>query len=292
MENSGLVSVITPTYNRREFIVEAIESVLAQTYPNWQMLIIDDGSTDDSIEVIKPYLKDERIQYFYQENQGQAFARQQALKKAEGEYVAFLDSDNLWLPERLALGVEALKNNHRVDVCYGDLITIDEKGQVISTANMKRYSGWIAPLMMRQNFVSMNTTLIRKHAIDRVGGFRSTVTRGDDYDLYFRIAAESKYLYLAHRLAKYRVMENQISSNKEARFESDLEIIANFTSNYPKAISRIQWLRGMSSRFVNMARYYSSNGEKINGIAFSLKAVLYAPWWIGSWRVLLKSIVG
>lgn len=291
MDSKGLVSIITPTYNRRDFIVDAIESVIAQTYSDWELLIVDDGSTDDTKDLITPYLQDPRISYTYQSNHGQAYARQQALKSAKGQYVAFLDSDNLWLPERLEKEIVQLDANPDIDVCYGDLITIDEQGNELSRENMKRYSGDIAPLMIRQNFVSMNTTLIRKEAIERVGGFRSSVARGDDYDLYLRMSAESKFLYIKEYLAKYRVMENQISSNKEARFTSDFEIINHFIRNYPSAMSKLKWWRGLSSRYVSMGRYYVSQKNKPKAIKLLSLSVLYAPYWVGSWRALLKSIV-
>ena len=207
------VSIITPTWNRADLISEAVESVLAQTWANWELLIVDDGSTDNTREVLAPYLEDPRIHYFYQENQGQSVARNLALKHAKGAYISFLDSDNRLVPEKLEWALEALASNPDVDIVYGDIITIDEQGNEISRENMRRYSGRIAKYLIVDNCVSMNTAVVRRKCFDEMGGFNTERRVADDFELWLRFSARYSFLYIPKFMAFYRVMDNQISSD-------------------------------------------------------------------------------
>ena len=128
----GLVSIITPTYNCGRYIGRTIDSVLAQTYENWEMIIIDDRSTDDTRAVVNEYVaKDRRIKYFLlDENSGAAAARTKAMELADGEYMAFLDSDDIWLPEKLRLQLEFMKENGYAFTCTA-YEQIDEEDTLI-----------------------------------------------------------------------------------------------------------------------------------------------------------------
>ena len=205
MPEPPLATVITPTYNRADFLGQAVESVLAQTYPHFEMLVVDDGSTDGTPAVMKRYLSDERIRYFHQRNQGQSVARNLALSHARGEFVCFLDSDNAWVPEKLAVSLAAMETHPDVDVVYGDAIRIDETGAEISRENMRRYSGRIVPWMLRDNCVSMNTAMARRRCFDERGGMSARYRVADDYELWLRFSAYYRFLYLPRFLAYYRL---------------------------------------------------------------------------------------
>lgn len=286
------ISIIVPTYNREDFILEAVNSVLAQTVTNWELIIVDDGSTDDTYTVLEPLLKDNRIIYQKQENQGQAVARQQALKIAKGSYIAFLDSDNRWLPNRLELGLKALKDNPQASISYGNIITIDENGEEVTRENMLRHSGAIAPLLLRDNFVAMNTTLVRKSAIDKIGGMRGEVRRGDDYDLWLRLSAEHEFIYIPEFMADYRVMDDQISSNKDGRFVSNRAIVENFHRQYPHAVTVGERRRSWSAFFVRKAAYEASMQRKGQALSDVVSSIWQQPFWQGPWRVLAKMALG
>ena len=132
-----LVSIIMPSYNTAKFISETIESVSAQTYPNWELIIVDDCSTDDTDAVVRPYLVDNRIRYIKNEkNSGAAVSRNRALREAKGKWVAFLDSDDLWLPEKLEKQIEFMEKND-YHFSYTNYIEIDEE----SKTNGKRVTG-------------------------------------------------------------------------------------------------------------------------------------------------------
>ena len=133
-----LVSVVMATYNRERYVGMAVRSVIAQTFGNWELIVVDDGSKDDTVAVLQPLLADPRIRYFHQENKGQATARNRGLQAAHGELVCFMDSDNLWLPQKLQRQLELLRDD--VDVLYGEDDIIDEEGRVQPSMPMRRYS--------------------------------------------------------------------------------------------------------------------------------------------------------
>ena len=288
----GLVSVVMPTYNRADFLPEAIESVIAQSYEYWQLIIIDDGSTDDTKSLIASYLQDSRILYYYQKNQGQSVARQKALTLADGEFVAFLDSDNRWFPDRLLECVTTLNTKPEYAIAYADGVLIDEHGATISTRNMRRYSGNITNELLKDNCVSMNTTLVRRDALEDIGGFRPEVRRADDYDLWLRLSAKYQFIYISKRLSEYRVMEDQISSNKDGRFASNYEIINNFHKTFPNAVTTLQRRRAWSSFYCRKAAYEASMKRRLIGLGDTVKAFTYFPFWQGPWRVLIKQLIG
>ena len=127
----GLVSIIMPSWNTGRFIAESIESVLAQTYTNWELLIVDDCSTDNTDEVVKPFLEDKRIKYFKNEkNSGAALSRNRAMREAQGEWIAFLDSDDLWMPEKLEKQI-AFMNEHGYVLSYHEYEKIAEDSKPI-----------------------------------------------------------------------------------------------------------------------------------------------------------------
>lgn len=282
-----LITIITPTYNRAKFISEAIESVLKQTYTNWELLIVDDGSTDNTKDVISSYLLDPRIKYYYQSNQGQAVARQSAFLKSEGDYIAFLDSDNRWLSNRLAVGVDYLSLNP-TEIPYGDGVSINESGDEISRENMQRHSGNLTALLIRDNFVSMNTTLIPKVHMTKIGGLRTSVKRGDDFDLYLRLSTVANFKYIPEYMVEYRVMKDQISTDKRGRFSANEKVIDLFLSEYPYALSKHERDRSLASFYIRKGRYYASQGEFSISFKDLFKAMKLAPLWIGVYRAYLK----
>jgi len=286
--NNNLISIITPTFNRFDFIRDAIESVLTQTISNWELLIIDDGSTDDTKTVVASYLSDPRINYFFQDNQGQATARNNGLMHSKGQYICFLDSDNLWKPKKLEIQYESMVSNNNIDVVYGDGETINESGEVISTANMKRYSGNITEQLLRDNFVSFNTAMVRTACIKGIGGFDNSVRFGDDYDLWLRLSAESRFLYIPEVFEQYRVMSDQISSNKEARFSSNKTTVERFLSKNPGIVSQRAIKIGYSAFYVRRGRYRLGQRRYLMAMQDFLKALRYTPFGVNVWRALAK----
>jgi glycosyltransferase involved in cell wall biosynthesis len=286
-----LVTIITPTYNREAFLPAAIESVLAQTYKNFEFIIVDDGSEDNSRKLIESYAeKDSRIKYLYQENQRQSVARNYALSVAKGDFICFLDSDNYWPNDKLEKSLKAFADHPDADIVYGDCITIDEQGNELHRNNMRRYSGRIAGLLLKDNFISMNTTMTRRKCFDEMGGMSGKRRVADDYDLWLKFSARYTFQYIPEFLAYYRVMENQISTNKKLRFETNESIIQDFLAAYPNAVTAQEKKVGLCAFYTRKARHYAAS-DKRESYAAIRKALAISPFSQGVWRALIKILI-
>lgn len=283
-----LISVITPTYNRADFLKETIESVLNQDYENIEHLIVDDGSTDKTRELIREYEPNRKVRYFFQQNSGQSVARNKGLNEAKGDYICFLDSDDYFLPGKLKKQIEAFEQNPTVDLVYGDYIFVDANGNRLDQKNMIRYSGKITDQLLKDNCVSMNTTMVRKGLIDSEGGFSEHVKFADDYDLWLRLSVDAQFLYLPEKLSAYRLMNNQISSNKRARFESNEEIICRFLKNNSYLFSESVKKDALNHLYIRAARHFSKAGNFTLAQSYLLKAFKQKPVSVRTFRTIIR----
>lgn len=283
-----LITVITPTYNRAQFILDAVQSVVDQDYGNIQHIIVDDGSSDNTKDLINKFIDDDVLEYYHQRNQGQSTARNVALSKAKGEYVCFLDSDNVWLPGKLREQVNYLTHHPDIDIVYGDKITIDEQGEEINRFNMTRYSGYIAPQMLKDNCVSMNTAMVRRRCFDELGVMSGKRKVADDYDLWLRFSSKYKFFYIPKYFAKYRVMKDQISSDKRSRFETNEQIIHDFLREFPDVVTSRQARDGLSTFYARKARYYASSGNRNTAFRSIFRSLRYKPFGSAAWRGFVR----
>lgn len=291
MKDMPLVSIVTPTYNRADFLPAAISSVLAQTYEDFELIVVDDGSEDDTRAVLEPFLGDKRVRYFYQENQGQSVARNYALAQSSGEFIAFLDSDDLWCPNKLEKQLSAFDANPDADIVHGDEVLIDEQGEVITEKNMKRYSGRITRQLLADNSVSITTALVKRRCFQEMGGFDTSVGVADDYDLWLRFSAKYRFYYEPGIVASYRVMTNQISSDKRRRFEANEFIIKRFLKNYGFALSRADQRWGLARFYCRKARYFAVAGQRVAAVKAIVSAFRNAPLDPVVWRALYRAVV-
>lgn len=213
VQKSGeLVSIIMPAYNCADFIGNAIESVIAQTYQNWELIIIDDCSTDNTLQIIKNYLrKDSRIKYYkLSRNSGAAVARNKAIDMANGKYMAFLDSDDVWFPEKLTKQIEFMKENGYNFTCTS-YTKIDEQGKdlnrIIKARKKSDYDGVLKTC-------PGNSTVV--YDVEKLGKFKSPdIKKRNDYVMWLQVIKKGKYLYgLEEPLSSHRIRTNSISSNK------------------------------------------------------------------------------
>lgn len=208
-----LVSVITPAYNAEKFIAETIQSVQAQTYPNWEMLIVDDCSTDDTVAIVESYEReDERIQLIrLRENSGSAVARNEAIDRAKGKYIAFLDSDDLWLPEKLTKQVTFMQEN-AIGFSFTKYVRMKEDGTVTDAVTEAPATVEYEQLMKHCVIGCLTVMLDR----ERIGDERMVNIRTrQDYAYWLALTRKGLIAYgLPEVLAKYRLVEGSISSNK------------------------------------------------------------------------------
>lgn len=255
------VSVIIPTYNAANYITEAIDSVLSQTFIDYEVIVVDDGSTDNTRDIIRKY--NGKIKYTYQKNSGTSAARNTAIRESRGEYLAFLDADDLWLPEKLEVQVKFLDQNPDLAFVCSDSYVIDKSQKIINiwAKGIRNYETFES--LYEENFVLILTVLMRKSCLLNVGGFDEELIISQDYDLWLRIAKKYKFKHLNIPLAKYRLHQNNISRNIALK-QLEREKIAN-----KDAISRDL---GFVIRMVKRARNYHHFGIEYSKVNNSYKA--------------------
>ncbi len=231
-----LVSVIMPSYNVENFIGRSIESVMAQTYGSWELLIVDDASPDNSNSVIEEYVqKDSRVKLFkLEQNSGQGVARNKAIEESQGQYIAFLDSDDIWLPNKLEKQIAFMKSSN-AKLSFTSYQTIDEEdnlvGEFLIPQTKVNYKGLLKTCMIGNLTAIYDAGAIGKQYLKRVSR--------EDYVLWLDILKIIDYAHgLPERLSQYRLMGQSYSSNKmrTARWQwttyRDVEKIGFFQSIY------------------------------------------------------------
>ena len=191
-----LITVIIPTYNRFQFLLEAVESVEAQSYPNLEIIVVDDGSTDETSSLSKK----DNLKYIFQENKGPSAARNTGAIAAKGDWLAFLDSDDLWTPKKLMKQWDALENNPDCKAVYTNEIWIRNGVRINQCKKHKKYSGWIYPQCLPLCIISPSSILLHKKMWEEVGGMDESLPMAEDYDLWLRLSAKHKFLFLDENL--------------------------------------------------------------------------------------------
>lgn len=217
----GLVSVIMPSWNTERFIAQSIESVIRQTYENWELVIVDDCSTDNTEEVVKGF-KDPRIKYFRNEkNSGAALTRNRALREAQGEWVAFLDSDDLWAPEKLEKML-GFMTEHNYAFAYHEYVKIDEDGKplniyvtgpdVVTERKMYNY-GYPGCLTFMYSAKELGLVQIKD------------IKKNNDYAILLQLCKKADCYLLKENLAQYRIRKKSISHDKfSKKFKSHYDL--------------------------------------------------------------------
>jgi len=196
------VSVIIPTYKRRDFILLTLESVFAQTYTDCEVIVVNDGSPDDTRAILQPLVSAGRIRYIEQKNSGQAFARNVGLSHARGEYIAYLDDDDAWPIDKLVWQVEELDNNPPAVMVYGRAGQLGTD-RFLDGGRLPDGDVWKA-FLWRNYIVSPGQTLIRKQSLEMIGGFDSDIWGAEDWDLYIRLARIGPCRFIPRLAIRYR----------------------------------------------------------------------------------------
>ncbi len=236
------VSVIIPTYNRRAYVQEAIESVLAQTYTDYEIIVIDDGSTDGTAEALREQYGD-RIRYEWQENQGVSAARNHGIELACGKYIAFLDSDDLWCPEKLEKQIAYLERHPSTGMVFSEAWVIDSKGTLVSTSKLNEAisaeSLSLESLCYENHINVPSSVVVDKGIIETAGGFDHSMSQGEDYDLFLRARVHTSVGIVREPLTAYRVhsegASNPSSQVAERRLRAHLLALDKVFAAWPEA---------------------------------------------------------
>lgn len=220
-----LVSTIIPTYNRAAYVQEAIDSALAQGYDNLEIIVVDDGSTDETRSALAPYA--DRIRYFYQRNQGVAVARNTAIAASKGEYIALLDSDDVWLPEKLTRQMDFLLARPEVGMVACHAVAIDPKGKHLDDSPLcpHQKEGWVSlETNILRSPLPVDTLIIRRSCLPQPMPFTPGVVFGEDWEMCLRVGARHPIWFMAQTLAAVRVHESNVMAPLANQQQVDLKL--------------------------------------------------------------------
>ena len=210
------ISVVIPTYNRKHYIRQCIESVLCQTLPVYEIIIVDDGSTDDTIGVISDYIKSGTIKYLHQDNAGVSAARNAGFALSSGTHIAFLDSDDLWKCAKIQEQVAFLKENPQIKFVHNDVELIDGNSSNIENIENRDFSaeGFCFDYVMQCCSINISSALIDRIILEHVGVFDTRLSGSEDYELMMRIAYCSEIGRINKKLSCYRIHSSSTSSDR------------------------------------------------------------------------------
>ena len=278
------VSIVVPSYGHRDFILATLDSVFAQTMNDYEVIVINDGSPDDTAEIVEPLVRAGRIIYVEQTNRGTSRARNLGIERARGDYIALLDDDDLWPPDKLAWQTEYLDAHPDVGLIGGMLQTIDAHGT----------PGWkgtywpsidFESLFLENPFLSPGQTLIRADLLKRIGGMDATIWGADDWDLWFRIAKTSRIVMLDRPALYYRLHPGNASKQTERLLAACCVTIERHLKDVPAdrrrdlrfGFQRTVY-RGFGAVLAGRARRQARTGNAVSAFK-SLRALL--PLWRG-----------
>lgn len=286
-----LISVVIPTYNCAKYVASALKSVFDQSYDNIEVIVVDDGSTDETIDVLQPYMKD--IVYIHQENTGLPGARNRGIKEATGEYVAFLDADDRWRKNKLEIQVKLLDSYPSVHIVFSDFSAFSEDGykeesyyrkcfpffneytftleeifqnktNIFSEylgCDVKIYYGHIERYLFCGNFVLPSSAIIRKCVIDDLGGFDENYKISEETEFFLRLCTSYNAGYVDKPLVDYLIKRTGKltgSTNTERLIRNAISIQENYISKHPEVYiaNRLFFDKAIARSYTRLSYYY------------------------------------
>ncbi|WP_009632477.1 glycosyltransferase [Synechocystis sp. PCC 7509] len=239
-ENRPLISVVIPVYNGATTVKETIESVLQQSYQNLEIIVVNDGSQDETLAIVNS-IQDNKIKVFSYSNAGLSASRNRGFSHAGGEFIAFLDADDLWTKDKLEAQLNALQQNPQAAVAYSWTDHIDEQGQFLRPASYTSYQGDVYERLLVGNFLSCGSnTLIRAQALQKVGGFDESLNSAEDWDMWLRLAAYYEFVAIPRPQVLYRISPNSMSANISKMEAASLQVINQAYNQAPESLQHLK----------------------------------------------------
>jgi glycosyltransferase involved in cell wall biosynthesis len=293
-QNSPMCSVIITCYNYGQFIDQCIQSVVSQTYRDFEIIVINDGSTDNTDEIIQPYLCDDRIRYVKQTNAGQANAKNTGIKKSNGQFIAFLDADDVWEKSKLEKQIK-LFQNAKIGVVFSRAKYINEKGEHLNYKSTLKYlepkSGNVTTHLFYDNFVPFSSSVVRHECFDKYGCFDETLEMAIDWDLWLRLSVGYQFEFINEPLLFYRIGHaGQMSRDINKRYLCLDRIINNFTMRNHNLLPDSMVRDAMSYKYCGRGYYYRSF-DPLKSLKYYLLAIKNNPLKKDAYIGFLKSVL-
>lgn len=291
-----LVSVIMPVYNGEKFLKESLDSVLDQTFRDFELIVIDDGSVDASSKILEGYA--ERIVYLRQENRGFSSAVNAGISIAKGRYVAFIGQDDVYLPEKLHLEVQLLEEDEGVDLVHTPGIFIDEEGKELFTwggTGKEVVPDEFRLLYTRGDYIIHPSVMVKREVLDTFRGkpFREDFTICSDFFLYLDLSRKRTFREITKPLVKIRKWEGRLSDRRELLFREEEKVLKEGKEFFSSSIliKNFMYLLAMSNQFLKESEYYFLKGDKGRALFLSIKAFIYFPFNFTGWVRKTKGLV-
>lgn len=295
-----MISVIIPTYNRVHYLQEAIESVLRQTYKDFEIIIVDDASTDNTKEIVLSY--GDRVRYVCQDNKERAAARNNGIIHAKGGYIAFLDSDDIWLPNHLQVCLHTLNSSQDAGLAFSGSCIIDENGKIISKVKLCSFNGFVLNNIVSKfssGGCNASSCLIKKEIFNRVGYFNEdrALSGSEDWEIWVRIAASTKFISTNLYTVKLRFHKEKSSINADKMAKSMTKALDTIYNN-ADILPKIKDLKkqAYSSLYTIIAINYYASGNMEAARKYLKSAVINYPTSIFTNKylsyTLLRSLLG
>jgi len=230
-----IVSVIIPTYNREKYIKKALDSVFFQSFKDFEIIVVDDGSTDNTKSVLEPYIKERKIKYIYQQNLKVSKARNNGIKNSSGKYIALLDSDDYWLDsKKLEKQVKAFEDNKDLVLTSGGIIRIDENGKELSKILNPETDEELRKNMLFSCLFAPSAAVFKREHWDKIRGFNEKSDLSEDWEFFMELGRYGKfYNFQDYFLAYLQGPQNRSNLNRRDNLKYNLELIRKYKDLYP-----------------------------------------------------------
>lgn len=293
-------SVIIPSYNREHILPKAIDSVLQQTFPAFELIIVDNGSTDNTRQLIEIYSRqDSRIRYLWQENSGSpAGSRNTGIKNAAGEWIAFLDSDDWWFPSKLEEVYKTIQKdqtNSYVGISHWEDKYVNNHPHSILRHGCEEETGLYKKLLFRGNLFSTSAMTVKTDIIRKIGGFnpQKDYFIVEDYDLWMRIAQQGSIVSIKKSLGVFSINNSNMSGNIELTHKNLKQLINDHIKNLAVPLEEKEQLKRIHCARIDyyQGRTYQLDGQFSKAVPLLWSSIRQHPWGLKKWLSLALSIV-
>lgn len=287
-----LISAIIPTYNYAPFLKDAITSVLEQSIRDLELIVIDDGSTDDTAEVVET-IRDQRLFYHFQDHQGISVARNAGIRLSSGKYIAFLDADDIWIPQKSALQIQVLEKNPCIGLVYGSYMLVDSSRKPLITREAEIVTAdWLEKLICG-NYVagSASTSMVNRDAFLKAGLFDPYLSAGEDWDMWLRIARYFEIRGLKEVVSCIRLHERNLTS-RAGMMDQGYQTVLDKFFNQPDLPVHLHKLKNKARSKAKIAAgvLAARRGDYKLSVILSLQALRFQMFDPDAYNLICRSI--
>jgi glycosyltransferase involved in cell wall biosynthesis len=286
------VSVVIPSFNYAHFIGQAIQSVIDQTFTDWELHIIDDASTDGTEQAVRPFLPDARVHFRRISHSGVAIAKNVGVEGSRAPLIAFLDADDFWFPRKLERQIALFDADPGVGLVYSRRILINEHGRPLHYAQPDLHRGRVLGHLLRTNFICQSSAVVRRGVFQSATGFDPRCPPVEDYDLWLRIARQHAVDYVDEPLVAYRTGHASLSSKTADRLKLALTVMDRVLGEHEgrAALKRKHIRRARADTYLNLALALRDAAPAAS-LSYNLKGLVSTPTSVAMWKSLVSLAV-